>query len=103
MPLRRAPTEQEQRNLLARRGALSALAHHPSWNDLKDEVDHKQARIERIIVAKALGAKALDQRDIDYMRGFIHGMRYFTAVPEQAEGALERFLKKQGVATEGEM
>ena len=98
---RRRLSEVEQRNLITRQGSLSALAQHPSWPDLRDEIDRKQARIERVLVANALGAKPLDQRQVDYLRGFIHGMRWFAAVPEQAEGALEAYLKKQGISVEG--
>jgi hypothetical protein len=98
---RRRLSEAERRNLTVRQGELSALAQHPSWPVLAEEVNRKQARIERVLVAKALSKDGLDDDDGAYLRGFIHGMRWFASVPEQAEDALENFLKRQGISTEG--
>jgi hypothetical protein len=95
-------SEAERRNLTVRQGELSALAQHPSWPVLQNEVNAKQARIERVLVAKALSKDGLDPDDGAYLRGFIHGMRWFAAVPEQAEGALEAFLKRQDIDTPSE-
>jgi|SRR5262245_56560198 len=95
---RRRLTDDERRKLTLTQGNLTALYQHPSWSTLEAEVDKKEAQITKTLTALALSTKSgisLEQQA--YMRGFIHGMRWFTAVPAQAERSLERFLRDQGV------
>ncbi|HET6315975.1 MAG TPA: hypothetical protein VFG86_05935 [Chloroflexota bacterium] len=95
--------EAARRTLMTRGGALAALSQHPSWAQLEDEVGRKQQKIERHFIARAMRMnEPIDQREADYLRGFIHGMRWLVAVPTHAESSLERFLKQQGVALEGD-
>ena len=98
---RRRLSEAEARNLMTTQSALTALSQHPSWPDMVQVVADKEQTIRRIIVAQALRPTPLDQRQIDYLRGFVHGMRWFLAVPDQAETTLERLFKEQGISTEG--
>jgi len=95
---RRRLTDDERRRLTLTQGNLTALYQHPSWSTLEAEVDKKESQITKTLTALALGTKGgVDLEQQAYMRGFIHGMRWFTAVPAQAERSLERYLREQGV------
>ena len=98
---RRKLDPETQRVLISRQAALTALTQHPSWPELEAEVGRKRQRIEKLVLAKALGSKeAVDPVEIAYLRGFVHGMDWFARVPPSAEATLERFLRDQGVAVE---
>jgi hypothetical protein len=99
---RRVVSEETQRVLTNRQANLTALSKHPSWPELQAEVARKRERIEKLVLAKTLSiAKPVDPVEMAYLRGFVHGMDWFASVPDQAEAALERFLRAQGVNLEG--
>jgi hypothetical protein len=101
-PRRRVISEETQRALVSRQANLTALTKHPSWSELQAEVGRKRVRIEKVVLAKTLAsAKPVDPVEMAYLRGFVHGMNWFSSVPDQAEAALERFLREQGVTLEG--
>ena len=90
-----------ERDLIGRQAALTALQKHPSWPDLVDEVERKVRKIEKVVLNMTLvRGGAVDSEQLAYLRGFVHGMRWLTAVPQSAEGSLERYLRKQGVNVE---
>jgi len=95
-------SEAEQRKLTVQAGNLSALGKHPSWPDYEQAAEQKVHKIERQQLTMLRGGKAIDQRQIDYMTGFIHGMRYMTRVPYDAEETIERILKARGIEMEAE-
>lgn len=96
---RRKLTEEQARHLVTTSGALAALQSHPSWENLKGEIGVKEEKCRRVIMAMAMNPnKPVDQRQIDYLRGFIGGMHYIVAVPESAESTLENYLKEQGIS-----
>jgi len=100
---RRRVDPETQRILTSRAANLTALTKHPSWGELQAEVERKRGRIEKVILAKALGAKApVDPAELQYLKGFVHGMDWFAKVPVSAERTLEEFLKEQGVTVEGD-
>jgi hypothetical protein len=89
--------------LTQRQANLTALTKHPSWRELEAEVERKQVRLEKHILARTLGnTSEFSQREIDYLRGFVNGMKWLVAVPGSAESSLERFLQSQGVTLERE-
>ena len=95
--------EEDQRLLRQRQATLTALSKHPSWPELEAEVGRKLARLEKHILARTLGNPTeFSQREIDYLRGFVNGMKWLVAVPVSAESSLERYLQRQGVKLEGE-
>lgn len=109
MPRRRKQlNESQRRELLTRSSSLNALSQHPSWPDIEAEVLRKRERLEREMLVRALGSRAgrhaapVDQREIDYLRGFIGGMEWLVAVPTSAQTTLENYLKQQGFALEGD-
>lgn len=96
-------SDEDRRLLTQRQAELTALSKHPSWPELEKEVGRKQTRLEKHILARTLGSTSeFSQREIDYLRGFVNGMKWLVAVPVSAESSLERFLQRQGVKLEGE-
>ena len=110
MPRRRRHqlTETERRNLMTRSASLNALSQHPSWPELENVVLEQRERLEREMLRRALHASAgrfaapVNQREVDYLRGFIGGMEWMVAVPTSAQTTLENYLKQQGYALEGD-
>jgi hypothetical protein len=99
---RRRVDPETQRVLASRQATLTALTQHPSWPELEAEVGRKRARIEKIVLAKTLTSpRPVATEELAFYRGFVAGMEWFSRVPAQAEGSLERFLKEQGVSVEG--
>lgn len=99
---RREVSEETQRVLHQRQAELTALSKHPAWPTMQAEIERKRGRIEKVILAKALGSpQAVDPVELSYLKGFVHGMNWFASVPDVAEASLERFLRSQGVGMEG--
>jgi hypothetical protein len=91
----------DEQKLMRQQAALTALTKHPSWETLLEVVDEKQERMERALLARIIGSKKpVDQGQVDRIRGFIAGMRYFIAVPEVAENRLVHYLREQGIEVE---
>jgi hypothetical protein len=92
-------SERETRDLRVRQSNLTALTQHHSWTALLAEVDRRQRQIERVIAREVLRGEGMTMERQSYLKGFAAGMRWFAAAPEQAEGALERFLRSHGITT----
>lgn len=103
--LRRRPLDEKAREALTRRQAnLSALSKHPSWPDLEEEVERKAARIEKVVLGKVLTGTPRDEinvMELQWLKGFVAGMRWFADVPVKAESSLLSYLESQGIRTEG--
>lgn len=80
--------------LAQRAQRLAALTQHPSYREWCDEMDRRVERDQRRLVADVTSGKPVDQRLIDYTRGFWAGMRYALNVPDKAEDTLERALRQ---------
>jgi hypothetical protein len=100
-PRRRVLSPEAQRELVTRGGSLAALSQHPSWPDLEDEINKKIERLRKRALATSLSQAPVNQRELDYVRGFIDGMTYLVAVPNLAESRLEHYLKERGAEMEG--
>ena len=101
MPRRRLSPEAQQ-TLIRRQAALTALTQHPSWPELEAEVGRKAERLEKHVLAVTLGSRRpIPIEEIEYLRGFIQGMRWLVAVPNRAETTLEQYLRAQGIQLEG--
>jgi hypothetical protein len=82
--------------LAQRQAAFTSLAKHPSWSEFEQEVGRKVTRLEKVILARVLSSNVeFTQREIDYMRGFVNGMKWLIAVPNGAEARLETYLQQQ--------
>jgi len=99
---RRVLTDAEQRDQLVRDGNLQAISKHPAWPDLEQTVALKRATLERTLLAHVLRQEPVNQRQVDYLRGFIEGMQWLLTVPTTSESRLERYMKERGVTVEGE-
>jgi hypothetical protein len=88
---------QQERDHVLRDGALASLAQHPSWPEFVEEIKEKEAFLRQQALAKFLSVAPVSQREVDYLRGFINGMKWVTTVPKTSENTLERYLKRQGV------
>jgi len=89
-------SEETKRVLMQRQAAFTALSKHPSWPEFEDEVGRKVTRLEKVIVARVLNSTSeFTQREIDYMRGFVNGMKWLAAVPAGAESRLENYLLQE--------
>ena len=102
MPARlgRRRNEQEERDLLVRQGALTALAKHPSWPTLEEVMNERIRVYEKEIVSKVFYGAGLDPERQAFIRGFVKGMAYTLAVPTGAEASLEKYLRQEGKTRE---
>ena len=77
---------------------LSKLKDHPSWEVLRSEFEAKRLKYMDRLAARlmrgGLNANPLDQREIDYQRGFFDGAQWILDNPEFAESSLENALKR---------
>ena len=78
---------------------LGKLKDTPAWARLQAEYEKaKETYVDgqaRKLVSGTLKAEALDQRAIDYQRGFFRGCEHILQMPSRAEGALNSAVKKQ--------
>lgn len=78
---------------------LAKLTEHSSWSVLRAEFDGRKRayldKIARSIATGGLDAKPIDQREIDYIRGFLRGAQAVLDTPGHALEALEEALKKE--------
>ena len=81
---------------------LSKLLEHPSWQTLVVECNEAiQRGISRTAQEMLVGreiSEPIDQRKIDYRRGFIRGVEEVLKSPENAILLLEEELKKEQAA-----
>jgi hypothetical protein len=83
------PKDQHARQIIIHRAArLAALNENHSFQELQKEADRKEEREKKSLVARMLSPDGYNQRDADYWRGFINGMKYLCALPGAAEGTL---------------
>lgn len=79
---------------MLRRGELTALAQHPSWDVLRAVLSEKAERVKNSIAVRAIGAGISPEAQA-YERGFLAGMAYAVVVPMNAERRLEELLGDQ--------
>lgn len=77
---------------------LSELKKHPSWRLLRQIFERKQTKYFDALASRlmrgGIDSPPLDQRELDYQRGFWAGARWILDNPEQAERSLELALKR---------
>lgn len=94
MRARRRPTPDPEatRLQLQRNAELVALASHPSWPAMREEVDYRREQIKQRVLTIALSEGPVDQRQIDFLRGVMSGITWLAGVPERSERSLEKAL-----------
>lgn len=86
---------EERRQVTARalrhRAELFArLSAFEPFQELLNELGRKERRMRDMLLGRAMSGEAIDQRQVDYDRGFVDGMKYVHAVTTAAERTLER-------------
>lgn len=70
-----------------KRQLFATLKQHPAWPQLLDHYKELRVRYERQLGARLMGGAELDQREVDFHRGYWHGVFAVLASPEAAEQA----------------
>lgn len=98
MPL---PKDPQHRQVVVRRAVrLAALSGNPSFQELQKEADRKESREKKSIVSRMMSPEGYNQRDVDYWRGFINGMKYLCALPGAADATVQLAQREQEARTE---
>jgi hypothetical protein len=78
---------------------LEKLEGHPGWEALKSEFGRMESSysqsLARKLVSGGISAKPVDQREIDYQRGFFAAVRAILRAPDNAKAALEKALERE--------
>ncbi len=93
-----SPVSAEKIQLLSEQQVkLTELTHQPGWRILRRIIETKKSLFEKNFTARHLSAvptaEPVNQRDLDYWRGFFACGDYILANPEKAESTLEAALK----------
>ncbi len=77
---------------------LAKLKEHPSWNVLRKEFETRKAayldQLARELMTGGEDTDPLNQRKLDYRRGFLRGALAVLDAPDNALNALETALRK---------
>lgn len=65
------------------------LSEHQGWRHLRKKIAEQQDRFAENIARRILAGGEVDQREIDFMRGYIAGAAFVIERPEVAERSLE--------------
>lgn len=76
--------------------ALHELSEHRGWQELKEIYDDTLRKWQRHVATDFLrnGAE-VDQREIDYQRGYMDAWQTILAQPDQAEKRFEKALRRR--------
>lgn len=86
---------------------FDSLKEHDGWKRLAELVRGDRERFFAKITRRLMAGQEVDQREIDFHRGFYMGAEWVIGHPEQAEASLERAARKawrlqQGGAAAGQ-
>jgi hypothetical protein len=87
---RRAQEDPKVQKIVERAHRFSGLKENPAWAELYEEVKRKKKNYMEGFARRLMAGELVDQREIDYHRGFYQGAVWILAHPEEAEAALER-------------
>ena len=78
---------------------LSKLVEHPAWLELRrlfaEAREAAEQKLAREMFGGGEGHPALDQREIDYRRGFLRGAQAVLDKPELAVRAFEKAMERK--------
>jgi hypothetical protein len=69
------------------------LKEDPGWRRLVDVVQEKPERFLKALCRRQMAGEVVDQREIDYMRGWQDCLDYLVSTPELALEKLEQVAK----------
>lgn len=85
------PKDERQRREVIRRAArLAGLLENPSFQELERECERHEERIQKYVVSRVMSPDGADQREVDFQRGFLKGVRSMISVPYAAQGLLKK-------------
>jgi hypothetical protein len=90
--------------LLTHRGnTLKELTEHPAWPELRAMAEQGKESYLRRIANRLLRGEAIEQRDLDYDRGYYQGIEDLLASPDKAVKQMRRALERaeRHIETEG--
>ena len=88
--------DSKTREVVRQRAArITALMQHPSWEEWVAEAKRKIALLEARASREALKLEGANQRELDYIRGWIAALRWTYKMPEAAEDQLTRFIEEE--------
>lgn len=78
---------------------LGKIVEHPSWPVLRTQIEKRKQgylnRIARDMTTGGIDAEGFNQRELDYIRGFLRGVDAVLDTPDRALHALENLLKRE--------
>lgn len=83
-----------------RAARLHSLQGTSAWGELTEELQEAEERYWRALRAEFTAGKALDQRELDYMRGKLGAIRSLLNQPARANRVLEREEKAKEETSE---
>ena len=69
--------------------------NHPGWEDWVEEARREIERLERRAQRAALSLEGANQRDLDYIRGWVDALKYTYKMPEAAGRRHEKWLLEE--------
>lgn len=74
--------------------AFKKLKETPGWQELRQVAKVREEKYGRLLTAAMMRGEPVDQREIDFRRGFFAGMDYLLNSVDHAEKAFEDALKR---------
>jgi hypothetical protein len=88
--------DSKTREVIRQRAArIAALMQHPAWPEWVDEARRKIDKLEARAAVSALSYEGANQRELDYIRGWIAALRWTYKMPEAAQDQLTRFIEEE--------
>ena len=79
---------------------LSLLREIPEWARLKEIAEEKKREQLAALSRKIMSTQPLDQREVDFNRGFWTGISWILDNPEASNTQLKKALAKAGITGE---
>jgi len=73
---------------------FDSLKSHEGWKRLAEHVRADRERFLMRLAKRLMSGQVVDQREIDYQRGFYQGAEWVIGHPEEAEASLERAARR---------
>lgn len=87
--------EAEKHELRVKTARIMELKNTKAWDDLTAQLEGQAEKFWNAKVQEARTGKALDQREIDYARGKLDGIRAILRAPERAASIMARLDKEE--------
>lgn len=88
--MRESPLSEVERELETDPDLVVVLERNRGWLSLLGHIEGKRAAKERILMGKIITRhEAIDQREIDYLRGYFDALDWMTGLPERMKKKLK--------------